>query len=189
MRKEIMNQLAWLLNISTKLKQLSQQLLYWANELDRTVAVIKGEEVSTLDSSPSPLQIVNLGEILAKKAYDMYGWTIKPGHMCLAGVQNVLDAVGIITQRVNSAYMAEQVFDNNELFQANFTKSDIVNINYDSAPRGTIIIFDKTKTHPHGHIEIKSYGTSWISDYKQLKRTQYGGQKTPKAVYYVKKVG
>jgi hypothetical protein len=126
-----------------------------------------------------------MGLKVAKIAENKYGYTTLSRGKCLWGVQNSLDAAGIKTRRVPSAYMAASAFIESADFNKYYKKTDS-NLNLDTLPPGSIAVFNKTNKHPHGHVEIKSTsGVSWISDYRQLRRITYSGNK-PMSIFIPK---
>lgn len=191
--KTTIDQLAWLRKQSNELKKIQDDVNKKIDEiwyqLDRTANVIEGKEPSA-NIPISPRVEAGLatkkGVEIAKTADKMFGYTMKSGSHCLKAVQDVLDACGIKTKRVISAYMFVDAVANDVNFFRYYEKSMIQNPDFDKMQPGTIIVFNRTSDHPRGHIEIKVFGTAWVSDYKQLKRTQYGGMKQPLAVYIPK---
>ncbi len=151
-----------------------------ANELLRTADVIEGKEISTITEEPKK---TSFGRSVAKMAEKMYGGSNRSSRRCLEAVQNILDESGIKTDRVPSAYMFVSAVKDDNLFKDYYFLTQYNSFNFDKAKAGTIIVFNSEPGHPHGHIEIKVFGTAWVSDYKQLKRRFYGSQKVPFMVY------
>lgn len=108
------------------------------------------------------------------------------GH-CLAAVENMLEkTLGIKAKRPASAYKFPAFYDGYSDFLKYYTKVSNHNPLY-SLPCGSIVVWDKTESHPHGHIEIKTKNPAqFTSDYIQLTRVSYAGNTSPLAVYVPK---
>jgi hypothetical protein len=88
---------------------------------------------------------------------------------------------------MDSAYMFPQAVKNNRDFFKHYEEiKPNTKINLNTCPPGVVAVYDKTIDHPHGHVEIKTFGTAWVSDYKQLKRVSYAGQSIPMMMYIPK---
>ena len=131
------------------------------------------------------------GRQIAAKAEQMYGKTYKSGGACLAAVQNVLDKFNIKTKRVvwniderplHACNFPQFCFET-QSFKDTYRLSNDLNVGLDTLPLGSIAVYNKVlPKHPHGHIEIKTDGRAWTSDYKQNIRITYAG-KRPIAIY------
>lgn len=187
------NQTAWIRKQSNDLKKLIDEFNKRAEEiadqLDRTANVIEGKEASANIKKSPRIEAgtgTQKGIDIAKVAENMFGWSTKSTGKCLWAVQNILDACGIKTKRVESAYMFVDAVANDTNFFRYYEKINLPNPDFDKLIPGTIVVFNRTDYHKHGHIEIKVFGTAYVSDYKHLKRTQYAGQKQPMAIYIPK---
>ncbi len=160
-----------------------------------TIVKILGQSITDVENMEGILEIYGretdqnnpICKRIASLAEMMYGANSQSTGKCLWAVQNVLDAAKVKTTRVASAYLAPKSFDASPTFISYYRKvfldENNPTINLDTCLGGTIIVFDKQEGHPNGHIEIKaSWGTSWISDYRQAKRVTYAG-KGPKYMY------
>lgn len=167
-------------------KHQTQYLRKLIGELSRTVDVIEGLAESNL-TAKKEIDNKDKAREIAKVAHAMYGWNLKPGGHCLKAVQDILDRCGLVVDRVPSAYMfvqaAMQSSDFMHLYRVVSQPKDFC---YNTATEGTIIVYNKEDSHPHGHIEIKTFGTSWVSDYLQMERKRYGSQTLPWYVFEVK---
>ncbi len=72
-----------------------------------------------------------------------------PG-LCLKGVNDTMQAMGMPVQREASAYMALDNFRNNKRFQEVKVSKDQLK----SLPAGAVVIWDKGSGLPHGHISV-----------------------------------
>lgn len=72
-----------------------------------------------------------------------------PG-LCLKGVNDTMEAMGMPVQREASAYMALDNFQNNKRFQEIKVSKDQLK----SLPAGAVVIWDKGPGLPHGHISV-----------------------------------
>lgn len=72
-----------------------------------------------------------------------------PG-LCLKGVNDTMQAMGMPVQREASAYMALDNFRNNKRFQEVKVSRDQLK----SLPAGAVVIWDKGSGLPHGHISV-----------------------------------
>ena len=108
---------------------------------------------------------------------------------CLASVENVLEkTLGIKAKRPASAYQFPAYYDRYTEFLKFYSKSVLSN-NLRVIPRGGISVWNQTKEHPHGHIEIKTDDPAeFTSDYIQEERKTYAGQTVPLAIYLPKKI-
>ena len=108
-------------------------------------------------SSPSTAPTTDLssakgtdfGKKLAAQAEKTARSINTPG-LCLKGVNDTMQAMGLPVQREASAYMALDNFRNNKRFQE-------VNVSRDqlkSLPAGAVVIWDRGSGLPHGHISV-----------------------------------
>lgn len=91
----------------------------------------------------------DFGKKLAAQAEKTARSINTPG-LCLKGVNDTMQAMGLPVQREASAYMALDNFRNNKHFQE-------VNVSRDklkSLPPGAVVIWDKGSGLPHGHISV-----------------------------------
>lgn len=72
-----------------------------------------------------------------------------PG-LCLKGVNDTMEAMGMPVQREASAYMALDNFRNNKRFQEVKVSKEQLK----SLPAGAVVIWDKGSGLPHGHISV-----------------------------------
>ncbi len=72
-----------------------------------------------------------------------------PG-LCLKGVNDTMEAMGMPVQREASAYMALDNFQNNKRFKEVKVSKDQLK----SLPAGAVVIWDKGPGLPHGHISV-----------------------------------
>lgn len=97
----------------------------------------------------SKVKGTDFGKKLAAQAEKTARSINTPG-LCLKGVNDTMQAMGLPVQREASAYMALDNFRNNKHFQE-------VNVSRDqlkSLPAGAVVIWDRGSGLPHGHISV-----------------------------------
>ncbi len=90
--------------------------------------------------------------------------------MCLAGVNDALEAAGLGVARKPSAYMAADVLAGDSRFK----EVKVGQGQLASLPPGCIIVWDRGAGHEHGHIAITQPGGKETSDHEQNLITNYG---------------
>lgn len=107
--------------------------------------------------------------------------------LCLNAVENTLEkALKIKAKRPVSAYMFPNFYNTYPEFRQFYGIVDKTNP-LKFLPLGAIVVWGKTEKHKHGHIEIKTkQPLQFTSDYTQLERSTYSGNKTPIAIYIPK---
>jgi len=120
------------------------------------------------------------------------GNTVSHGH-CLQTVQDVLEDVGIkLPSRPASAYIFPSVCVKSQEFNQayNMLVGNLGNINLKELPKWSILVWNKTKDHKHGHIEFVFEDdpsvNKTVSDYIQFDRSTYDCQKVPMAIFIPK---
>lgn len=94
---------------------------------------------------------------------------------CALYVRKALQAAGYNVRPQSSAYM----YNNGEMVRIGFNK--IPKENYQPQV-GDVIVFNRTPTNPHGHIQIYS-GSQWVSDFKQPRMMIYGDNHRGYTIY------
>lgn len=91
----------------------------------------------------------DFGKRLAAQAEKTARSINTPG-LCLKGVNDTMQAMGLPVQREASAYMALDNFRNNPRFKEVQVSRDQLR----SLPPGAVVIWDKGSGLPHGHISV-----------------------------------
>lgn len=104
-------------------------------------------------SAPSTANLASGGTDFGKKLAAQAEKTARrintPG-LCLKGVNDTMEAMGLPVQREASAYMALDNFRNNKRFQEVKVSKDKLS----SLPPGAVVIWNKGPGLPHGHISV-----------------------------------
>lgn len=97
----------------------------------------------------SKVEGTDFGKKLAAQAEKTARSINTPG-LCLKGVNDTMQAMGLPVQREASAYMALDNFRNNPRFrEVTVSKNQLK-----SLPAGAVVIWDKGSGLPHGHISV-----------------------------------
>lgn len=115
------------------------------------------------------------GTALAAIAYNKYGKDKKGTGHCLTGVDNALLELYGFKTGLPSAYQAAGFLKGRKEFRDItdlFTRNGQLQTNM--LPPGSIIVWNKSKGHPYGHVSIASGTGKEISDHIQDQITQYG---------------
>jgi hypothetical protein len=114
-----------------------------------------------------------------------------PHHHCLQTVQDILEDAGIHTRRVDHAYQFPSVCMNSQNFIDQYSRVLDIFVDLKKQPKWTIVVWNKTKKNPSGHIEFIIEDDPKInrcgSDYIQFERKEYDHVKIPLAVYVLRK--
>ena len=91
----------------------------------------------------------DFGKQLAQRAEATANRINTPG-LCLKGVNDTLESMGVHIQRRPSAYMALEDLRKNDRFREVQVSKDKL----DSLPAGAIVVWGKGNNLPHGHISV-----------------------------------